>query len=81
VTAGRRVVTPYARLLREVRRERGIPLRELATATGIDRGYLSQIENGLRAATVREQSLIAAALGVPGWRVTLRVYLVVEEEA
>lgn len=79
MTPGRRVVTPHARLLREVREERGHSLRELAAATGIDRGYLSQIENGLRCPTVREQRLVAAALGLTAERVAVRCYLVVED--
>jgi transcriptional regulator with XRE-family HTH domain len=75
----RRVITPQAHLLRDVRHERGISISDLAEASGVARAHISQIENGLRCATVREQSLLAAALGIPKWRVTLRTYLVIEE--
>lgn len=74
-----RVITPLARPLREVREERDITLRALAQASGIARPILSQIETGLRSATVREQRLIGAALGIPSHRITLRSYLVIED--
>ena len=77
--AGRRVITPQAHLLRAVRHERGASLSEMAFATGIARAHLSQIENGLRCPTVREQRLVAAALGLPAERVAVRCYLVVED--
>lgn len=78
--AGRRVITPQARLLREVRRERGLSLRELSAASLVPKPTLSQIENGLRCPTAREQRLLAAALGIDSYRVSVRSYLVIEEE-
>lgn len=76
-----RVMTPHARLLRDVREERNVSLRELAIASGVHRAHLSAIETGLRSATIREQRLIGAALGIPSDRVTLRTYLVIEDPA
>ena len=79
MTHRRRVITPHARILREVRHERGLSLSELSFATGVARANLSQIETGLRCPTVREQRLVAAALGLPAERVSVRCYLVVED--
>jgi transcriptional regulator with XRE-family HTH domain len=62
-----------------VRHERDLSLSALAFASGVLPAHLSQIENGLRCPTVREQRLVAAALGLPAERVAVRCYLVVEE--
>ena len=56
------------RLLKALRRWRGTTQQELATATGLAQGYLSEIENGAKAGSDDALSRIAAALDVPqGW--------------
>lgn len=76
-----RVITPRARLLRDVREEHDLSLAQVAQATGIPRPNLSQIENGLRNPTVRERYLIGAVLGIDARRLNIRAYLVVEDAA
>lgn len=51
--------------LREARQERGLSLGSLASAAGIGKGSLSEIENGLRNPTLSTLYALAAALGVP----------------
>lgn len=53
--------------LRELRRERGESLATLAAATGLTKGFLSQLEHGRSRTSVASLTRICAALGVaPG---------------
>jgi transcriptional regulator with XRE-family HTH domain len=49
--------------LRELRIDTGLSIAEVARAAGIDRGYLSRIETGVRAASIRVLTAIATVLG------------------
>lgn len=51
------------RTLRELRVEHSLSLSELAAATGINKGTLSQIERGRIVATPAELAAIGAVLG------------------
>jgi DNA-binding Xre family transcriptional regulator len=46
------------------REHRGLGLNELAAKAGVGRGYLSQIENGMRKGTAATLRKLAAALGI-----------------
>lgn len=50
--------------LRQLRRERRLPLEELAARTGLSIGFLSQIERGLSSPTLRVLAGVADALGL-----------------
>lgn len=64
--------------LRELRTDRGLSLRQLQERTGINRGCLSQLENGKRVPEAAHLVALSVALGVPveAWHV--RVLLEVE---
>lgn len=47
-----------------IRKEKGLTQEELAEMTGIDKGYISQIENGRRGLTTEKRAAFAEALGV-----------------
>lgn len=47
------------------RRRTGMTLADLATATRVDKGYLSRIERGLKAPSIAVLLRLARALGVP----------------
>nr|WP_275939361.1 helix-turn-helix transcriptional regulator [Polyangium spumosum] len=51
--------------LRELRKERGLSLQDLAEASAISKGHLSSIEQGLAAITIETVERIARALDVP----------------
>lgn len=51
-------------LIKEIRESKGITLRELAIATGISSGYLSEIENGCKIPSHLKAIIIAKALKV-----------------
>ncbi|MGZ8218560.1 helix-turn-helix domain-containing protein [Methylomagnum sp.] len=53
------------RILRELRKERGLSLNELSLASGVSTSMLSQIENGRSTPTVAVLWKIAKALDVP----------------
>lgn len=55
----------FARVLREVRQEKGLSQEELADRAGLHRTYISQLERGLKTPSLRSIEQIAAALGVP----------------
>lgn len=57
--------------LRELRERHGMSLRDLQAATGINRGCLSQLENGKRVAELPHLLALSEALEVPleAWRV------------
>jgi transcriptional regulator with XRE-family HTH domain len=50
--------------IRDLRKESGLTLNQLAEATGLSIGHLSQVERGLSAPTIRHLQSIAEALGV-----------------
>ena len=51
--------------IRELRKERGMSLVELADAAGLSRGHLSSVERGLVLITVGTVVATARALGIP----------------
>ncbi len=79
--SSQRVATPQTSLLRDVRHDRDVSLKQLQQATGINRATLSRIEQGRLVPTAREQRLIAACLGLDAARLATRTYLVVEDKA
>lgn len=50
--------------LRQIRREKGINQEELANSAGINRSYLSSVENGKSSPTIEVVERLAVALGV-----------------
>ena len=50
--------------LREARRERGLTIDQLAQATGLTKGFLSQVERDLASTSVASLLKICAALGL-----------------
>lgn len=60
-TAHRRL---FGGRVRELRHERGWSQEQLAEAAGLDRSYLSEVEGGVKAATVDTIYRLAVALGV-----------------
>ncbi len=50
-------------IMKKMRKERKIPMRELAEITGMSHGHLTMIENGKSSCTLRSLEKIAAALG------------------
>ncbi|MDI3291991.1 helix-turn-helix domain-containing protein [Polyangium sp. 15x6] len=50
--------------IRELRKERGMSLQDLADAGALSKGHLSSIEQGLAAITIETVERIATALGV-----------------
>lgn len=59
--------------LRELRRRRKMSQGELADAAGINRSYLSMIENGHSSPTMEVVERLAKALNVPIWQLTAAV--------
>lgn len=51
-------------LIKEIRKSKGITLRELEKKTGISNGYLSEIENGRKIPNYLKALIIAKALKV-----------------
>jgi len=61
------------RLLRALRRWRGVTQKELASRTGLAQGYLSEIEVGAKVGSGDALGRIASALDVPAeWILTSR---------
>lgn len=50
--------------MRELRKARGLTLKQLAAATGLSIGYLSQLERQAADPSVRALNVISTALGV-----------------
>ena len=59
------VAKDIGRNIRELREERGMTLRGFGLMVGMDKTYLSGIENGKRNATVSTLDRIARRLDVP----------------
>lgn len=59
--------------LRKVREDAGLTQEQLSVAAGIDRSYVSQLENDHKSPTVAVLFLICDALGVPPSQVIARV--------
>lgn len=58
-----RSIENVGRRLRELRRERGVSLAELARDTNYTAGYLSQVESGASVPSISALATLAAALG------------------
>lgn len=55
-------------LIRELRKQKGLTLSDVARATGLSVGHLSQVERGLSTPTIRQLQQIAETMGVTiGW--------------
>ena len=52
-------MTPFGKRMREMRRERGMALKDMAEAIGVSSAYLSALEHGKR--------------GRPGWHLVQRI--------
>lgn len=50
--------------LRKIREAKGISQADICRITGMDRGYISRVENGTRNPTISNLEKIAKALGV-----------------
>ena len=59
--------------LRKVREDAGLTQEQLSFAAGIDRSYISQLENDHKSPTVDVLFLLCDALGVPPSEVIARV--------
>ena len=51
--------------LRQCRRARGVTLDGLSCTTGLSKGFLSQLENGRREASLATLETVAQALSIP----------------
>lgn len=69
---------PIPRTLRDLRVARGLSIRALEDASGVNRAIISQIERGRLVATPEEARKLGDALSLPGPLVT-RTMLVHEE--
>lgn len=54
----------FARNVRRFRRQRGMTQHELASAAGLGRSFVSQIERGRFSATLETLGALSAALGI-----------------
>lgn len=54
----------YLERLRHLRMSRGLSQKELSRRSGVDRGAISELENGRRGAQPSTARRLAAALGV-----------------
>lgn len=54
----------FGRVLRELRRSRGLSQDKLADLTDTHRTYISQLERGLRSPSLRTMEAVAAALSI-----------------
>ena len=54
----------FGRVLRELRRNRGLSQDKLADLTDTHRTYISQLERGLRCPSLRTVEAVAAALSI-----------------
>ncbi len=73
---GRQRLTPeqaFARVLREVRKERGVSQEQLGFDSGYHRTYVGMLERGLMNPSLKTILSIAAALGVPAGDLVGRV--------
>lgn len=64
MTAIRRIVSRNLRVLREVR---GMSQEELSAVAGIDRSFISEIENDKFGTSIDKIETLAMALGVAPW--------------
>lgn len=55
-------------VLQKARENAGLTQEDLAHRAGIDRSYLSQLENDRKSPTVETLRRLALALGVPAWK-------------
>ncbi len=55
----------FGERVRELRKECGMTQEQVALASGIDRPFLVQVENGRRSVLVERLEDLASALGVP----------------
>jgi transcriptional regulator with XRE-family HTH domain len=55
--------------VRAIRKEAGLTLADVAAATSLSQGFLSQVENGLTAMSLASLYLISDALGIPATRI------------
>lgn len=54
--------------IRRRRRELGLTVRDVVARSGLSRGYISQVENGIRGMSMDSVVVLAAALRVDyGW--------------
>jgi len=53
-----------ARAIKNLRKDKGYSLNRLASLSGLSKGYLSKIENGINAPTITTMARIASALEV-----------------
>ncbi|HEY1820381.1 MAG TPA: helix-turn-helix transcriptional regulator [Trebonia sp.] len=72
MTANRDVARANRSAIRAIRQGKRIGLRGLSRQTGLNRGFLSQIELGRRGASARTLSRIAEALEVPVEAITIK---------
>jgi transcriptional regulator with XRE-family HTH domain len=62
----------FGQALRELRAERGVSQEAVALDAGLNRGYYSGVERGVRNVSLTNIVKIAAALGVPASEVLAR---------
>lgn len=63
----------FGSLVRELRAEKKLTLRELASRSNIALAYLSEIENGKKEASSVIMSCVATGLGVPLYQIIVEV--------
>jgi transcriptional regulator with XRE-family HTH domain len=60
----KKLLTSIGQAIRQVREDRQISQEALAATAGLDRSYVSSVENGRRNVSIENLNRIAVALGV-----------------
>ena len=60
----KKLLTSIGQAIRQVREDRQISQETLAAAAGLDRSYVSSVENGKRNVSIENLNRIAVGLGV-----------------
>jgi transcriptional regulator with XRE-family HTH domain len=60
----KKLLTSIGQAIRQVREDRQISQETLAATAGLDRSYVSSVENGRRNVSIENLNRIAVALGV-----------------
>ncbi len=63
----------FGRVLKEIRKERGLSQEELGFDSGYHRTYISLVERGLMSPSLRTIVNIAIAFKMPAWQMLQRV--------
>lgn len=71
--------TAIGHVLRELRTEKGLTLRDVAAASHVSLSYLSEIERGQKEASSEMLTAITSGLGVRDWQVLVEAGYLMQE--